>query len=52
MSSSRFASIRGIPEHEIESQDSMNEQTMSSERINPPLEGFPQVEDFDKLMER
>jgi hypothetical protein len=25
---------------------------MSSERINPPLEGFPLVEDFDKLMER
>ncbi|KAI7976047.1 hypothetical protein EIK77_008065 [Talaromyces pinophilus] len=49
---SRFTSIRGIPEHEIESQDSINEQTMSSERINPPLEGFPLVEDFDKLMER
>ncbi|KUL85860.1 hypothetical protein ZTR_07325 [Talaromyces verruculosus] len=48
---SRFTSIRGIPEHEIESQDSINEQTMSSERINPPLEGFPLVEDFDKLME-
>ncbi|EEA22988.1 conserved hypothetical protein [Talaromyces marneffei ATCC 18224] len=51
MSSTRSASIRGIPEHEIESQDSINEQTMSSERINPPLEGFPQVEEFDRLME-
>ncbi|RAO70675.1 uncharacterized protein BHQ10_006687 [Talaromyces amestolkiae] len=49
--SSRFTTIRGIPEHDIESQDSINEQTMSSERINPPIEGFPQVEDFDKLME-
>ncbi|EED15071.1 conserved hypothetical protein [Talaromyces stipitatus ATCC 10500] len=49
--SSRFGSVRGVPESEIECQDSINEHTMLSERINPPLEGFPQVEDFDKLME-
>jgi hypothetical protein len=42
----------GVSESEVESQDSINETTMLSEPINPPLDGFPHVEDFDKLMER
>ena len=37
---------------EIESQESSNEGTMLSEPINPPLEGFPKVKDFDLLMKR
>jgi hypothetical protein len=42
----------GFAENEVESQDSINENTMLSEPINPPLDGFPHVEDFDRLMER
>lgn len=49
----RYASsMYGIAENEVESQDSINETTMSSEPISPPLDGFPHVEDFDKLIER
>ncbi|KAL2802898.1 hypothetical protein BJX63DRAFT_440524 [Aspergillus granulosus] len=35
---------------ELESQDSSNEATMVSEPIIPPLEGFPNVKEFDKLV--
>ncbi|KAL1978800.1 hypothetical protein VTN31DRAFT_1659 [Thermomyces dupontii] len=35
---------------EIESQESYNEDTALSEPISPPLEGFPNVHDFDLLI--
>ncbi|OKL58818.1 hypothetical protein UA08_05818 [Talaromyces atroroseus] len=41
----------GFTESEVESQDSINETTMLSEPISPPLDGFPHVEEFNKLME-
>lgn len=50
--SSRFLSTFGVPESEVESQDSVNEHNMVSEPILPPLDGFPHVDDFDKLVER
>lgn len=37
---------------EIESQESYNEDTALSEPISPPLEGFPNVHDFDLLIKR
>ncbi|KAL2863452.1 integrase zinc binding domain-containing protein [Aspergillus lucknowensis] len=45
-----------LPLHEalaetgFESQESRNEDTMLSEPIIPPLEGFPNVQEFDKLV--
>ncbi|KAI9372400.1 hypothetical protein BJX61DRAFT_534011 [Aspergillus egyptiacus] len=39
-----------LTEAELESQDSRNEDTMLSEQIIPPLEGFPNVNEFDKLV--
>lgn len=42
----------GVLEFEVESQDSINEKTMLSEPIDPPLHGFPRVEDFDELIKR
>lgn len=35
-----------------ECQDSPNEDTMLSEPVVPPLEGYPDVHDFDELMKR
>ncbi|KAJ9617725.1 uncharacterized protein PV06_01650 [Exophiala oligosperma] len=35
-----------------ECQDSPNEDTMLSEPVIPPLEGYPNVHDFDELMKR
>ncbi|KAL2817211.1 hypothetical protein BDW59DRAFT_175544 [Aspergillus cavernicola] len=35
---------------ELESQSSRNEDTMLSEQIIPPLEGFPNVKEFDRLV--
>ncbi|OAX78646.1 hypothetical protein ACJ72_07044, partial [Emergomyces africanus] len=35
---------------EIESQESCNEQSMTSEPVLPPLEGFPDVVEFDQLV--
>lgn len=37
---------------EVESQDSVNEDTMRSEPVLPPLSGFPEVRDFDRLINR
>ncbi|KAL4801533.1 hypothetical protein BDV18DRAFT_154797 [Aspergillus unguis] len=39
-----------LPEGELESQDSRNEDTMLSEPIIPPLEGFPNAKEFDRLV--
>lgn len=35
---------------DIESQESVNENTMLSEPVLPPLEGFPDIRDFDRLI--
>jgi len=40
------------PLAETESQESVNEATMLSEPVVPPLEGYPDVKDFDDLMNR
>ncbi|GCB19559.1 hypothetical protein AAWM_02444 [Aspergillus awamori] len=37
-------------EADIESQDSQNENSMLSEPVIPPLDGFPNVREFDQLM--
>lgn len=37
---------------ETEDQDSMNREDMRSEPVEPPLTGYPKVEDFDDLMKR
>jgi hypothetical protein len=37
---------------DIESQESVNENTMLSEPVLPPLEGFPDLKDFDRLISR
>lgn len=50
--SPRYGSILNLQNAHIESQETAYSATMSSEPINPPLEGFPQVEEFDELMER
>ena len=39
-------------ESEIESQDSPNEGTTLSEPVIPALDGFPDVQEFDRLMNR
>lgn len=36
----------------VESQESVNEESMLSEPVTPPLAGFPNVEEFDDLMRR
>lgn len=37
---------------DTEEQDSINRDSMRSEVIEPPLAGYPKVEDFDELMKR
>ncbi|KAL4789383.1 hypothetical protein BDV19DRAFT_26946 [Aspergillus venezuelensis] len=39
-----------LTETELENQDSRNEDTMLSEAIIPPLDGFPNVKEFDRLV--
>lgn len=39
-------------ETDIESQESRNEGNMSSEPVVPALDGFPDVKEFDQLMQR
>lgn len=40
------------PMADIESQDSFNQDSMLSEPMTPPLEGYPDVHAFDDLMKR
>ena len=40
------------PMADIESQDSINQDTMLSEPVVPALEGYPDVKEFDDLMKR
>ena len=37
---------------ETEDQDSFNRDSMRSEPVSPPLEGYPDVKEFDQLMRR
>ena len=37
---------------ETEDQDSFNRESMRSEPVSPPLEGYPDVKEFDHLMRR
>ena len=37
---------------ETEDQDSVNRDSMKSEALDPPIIGYPKVEDFDELMAR
>ena len=53
LQSPRYLPLRdALNETEIESQDSANENTMLSEPVIPPLDGFPDVREFDQLMKR
>ena len=53
LQSSGFLPLRdAFSEADIESQDSQNENTMLSEAVIPPLDGFPNVREFDQLMKR
>lgn len=40
------------PAPDVESQESVNEHTMLSEPVMPPLDGFPDINDFDRLIHR
>jgi hypothetical protein len=35
---------------DVENQESVNENTMLSEPVLPPLDGFPDIKDFDRLI--
>ncbi|GAD99462.1 hypothetical protein AOR_1_1090134 [Paecilomyces variotii No. 5] len=49
--SPRYLPLRSpLPRGEVESQESFNESTMLSEPVIPPLQGFPDVGEFDRLM--
>ncbi|KAE8147953.1 hypothetical protein BDV25DRAFT_168777 [Aspergillus avenaceus] len=51
LQSPRYMPFReALGETEIESQDSRHESTMMSEPVIPPLDGFPNVREFDQLM--
>ena len=53
LQSPRYLPLRdALNDPEIESQDSANENTMLSEPVMPPLDGFPDVREFDQLMKR
>lgn len=51
LQSPRYLPLREtVSEIGIESQESFNENTMLSEPVIPPLEGFPSVREFDQLI--
>lgn len=53
LQSPRYLPLRdALSETEVECQDSRNEGTMLSEPVVPPLDGFPDVKEFDQLMQR
>ncbi|KAJ5495603.1 hypothetical protein N7539_000719 [Penicillium diatomitis] len=52
MQTPRYLPLRdALSETEIESQESRNEGTMLSEPVVPALDGFPDVKEFDQLMQ-
>ena len=53
LQSPRYLPLRdALSETDIEDQESHNEATMLSEPVLPPIEGFPDVKEFDQLMQR
>lgn len=53
LQSPRYLPLRdALGETDIESQESRNEGTMLSEPMVPALDGFPDVKEFDQLMQR
>lgn len=53
LQSPRYLPLRdSLSETDVESQESRNEGTMLSEPVMPPLDGFPDVKEFDQLMQR
>lgn len=53
LQSPRYLPLRdALNDTEIEDQESRNEGTMLSEPVMPPLDGFPDVKEFDQLMQR
>lgn len=53
LQSPRYLPLRdALSETDIESQESRNEGTLLSEPVVPPLDGFPDVKEFDQLMQR
>lgn len=53
LQSPRYHPLRdALNETKIESQESINENTMLSEPVVPQLDGFPDVREFDQLMKR
>ncbi|CAI7659216.1 unnamed protein product [Penicillium pancosmium] len=51
MQSPRYLPLREAFETEIENQESRNDGTMLSEAVIPALDGFPNVKEFDQLMQ-
>lgn len=53
LQSPRYLPLRdALNETDIEDQESRNEGTMLSEPVMPQLDGFPDVKEFDQLMQR
>lgn len=52
LQSPRYLPLREAFEAEIENQESRNEGTMLSEPVVPAIDGFPDVKEFDQLMQR
>ncbi|CRG83237.1 hypothetical protein PISL3812_00588 [Talaromyces islandicus] len=50
MHAPHFMSMGDSVDYGIENQESFNEDSMLSEPVCPPLDGFPNVEEFDDLM--
>jgi hypothetical protein len=49
--SPRYSHVHDAYQHpDVESQESVNENTMLSEPVLPPLDGFPDIKDFDRLI--
>lgn len=52
LQASRYLPRDSLGDVEIESQESRNEATLLSEAVVPPLSGFPDVKEFDQLMQK
>lgn len=52
LQASRYLPRDPLGDTEIESQESRNEATLLSEAVVPPLSGFPDVKEFDQLMQK
>lgn len=52
LQASRYSPRDPLGDTEIENQESRNEATLLSEAVVPPLSGFPDVKEFDQLMQK